>query len=465
MDRYFRPGILTVTLLISLLLVGCGGKRTIRAPVKSPEAFTTSGSDTAPGRWWKTFGDTQLNQLVDTALRNNFDLKTAWSRLRQARARAEQEAASLYPTLDATANGELNRTDGTENDQLSLGLAADYEIDLWGRIQSRTEAEQYHAKASLSDYRTAAISLSAEVTRTWYQLSEQHQQLNLLNKQIQTNRKVYNLIKSRFGSGQTRSADLLRQEQLLESTREQKIKTESRIRVLEHQLATLIGEPPQGNLNYEPDTMPELPPRPRTGVPSDLIRRRPDVRASYLQLKAADRELAAAISNQYPRLTLTASLSSSDNNASELFEDWASAFAANLTAPLIDAGRRDAEVRRNRALKHQRLNEYGQSILSAFRDVEDALVQEVKQQERIRSLEDQLELSRKTVQRLRAQYLNGTGDYIDVLTALNEQQQLRRDRLSAHRTLLERRIALYRSLAGWFKSDSYHGNQGSNRKQ
>lgn len=443
---------LTIILVFSVALAaGCGSRSTLREPpVTPPETFSDSGADTVPDRWWRTFGDTDLNRLVDTGIRNNFNLKSAWSRLRQARAVAEGEAASLYPSLDGSAEGEISRTNGTENDQLRLGLTANYEVDLWGRIQSSVEAERFRARASRADYRTAALTLSAEITRTWYALLEQHQQLDLLEQQINTNRKVYELIRSRFGSGQIGSADLLRQEQLLESTREQKITVESRIQVLEHQLAVLLGQAPQRTPSYQSNSLPELPPLPATGVPADLVRRRPDVRSAYRRLQAADRELAAAISNQYPRLTLTASLSTTDNNATDLFDDWARSFAGNLTAPLLDAGRRDAEVERTRALKQQRLHEYGQAILTGFQEVEDALIREQKQAERIENIRQQLKLSEKTVVRLRSRYLNGSGDYIDVLNALNEKQQLQRDLLSARRQLLEDRISLYRALAGGF---------------
>lgn len=451
---YSRSILFVFVCLLALPLLGCAARSPEQqSPVaESAPAFSDSGSDTVPAKWWQTFGDTQLNQLVDTALEQNFTLKTAWSRLRQARAVVDREEASLFPSLDGTASGEISRTDNTDNERLSLGLTAEYEVDLWGRIQSSVQAERYRARATLADYRTAAISLSAEVTRTWYQLLEQKQQLDLLNQQIKTNRSVYELLKTRFERGQIQSADLLRQQQLMESTREQKITVESRIRVLEHQLAVLLGQNPQSGLAYRPDTMPKLPPLPRTGLPAELIRRRPDVRSAYRQLQAADRDLAAAISNQYPRLTLTASLTTTDDDATELFDEWARSFAGELTAPLIDAGQRDAEVRRSRAVKYQRLHEYGQAILTAFRDVEDALVQERKQQQRIRNLRSQIELATETVKRLRSRYLNGTTDYIDVLNALTEEQQLRRDLLTARQTLREHRIALYRALAGGFKS-------------
>ena len=173
---------------------------------------------------------------------------------------------------------------------------------------------------------------------------------------------------------------------------------------------------------------------------------------AYNLLHAADRDLAAAMSNRYPRLTLSASGSSTGNDASGLFKDWVSNFTGSLLAPIFNGGERGAEVNRNRAVKNERLNEYGQSVLTAFQEVENALIQEKKQAERIHSLEIQVGLVRQTYEQLRVEYLNGISDYLDVLTALTADQRLRRDLISAKLGLLEFRIALYRSLAGGFET-------------
>jgi NodT family efflux transporter outer membrane factor (OMF) lipoprotein len=445
--------------MVIFILGGCSSaSREPQSPLQeTPESFSRSGSDTVPDSWWTTFDDPQLNEFIDRALEKNFDVRTAWNRLEASRAVLERTSADLYPELTGSVSGDVRRTDSSQSftsqdEEIRLGLSADYEVDLWGRIDSTVEAERFRTRATRQDYQTAAISLTAEVTRVWFQLLRQHQQHQLLQRQIETNRDVLDLLKKQFGAGQVRQADLLRQEQLLESTREQKIDIESSIQVLEHQLAVLLGRPPQGELEYQVDELPTLPPLPRTGLPVELIRRRPDVRSAFNQLQAADREVAAAISNQYPRLRFTASLSTFDDNSTTLFEDWARSFAGELTAPLLDANRRDAEVNRTEAVRNQRLYEYGQAILTAFQGVEDALVREKKQQEQITNLKGQLDLAERTVKRLRSQYLRGQGNYIDVLNALNEEQQLRRDLLNARLNLLETRVALYRAMAGGFEN-------------
>jgi len=444
-----------VLLFALILMAGCAPQTKIPdLPAENPPSFSESGTEVMSDRWWQTFDDEQLNKLVDSALMNNFDLRTSWQRLMAAEASARRESASLFPWLDASAGGQVSRPESrTMNPQtVSADLTASYEVDLWGKIRSQADAAAFRAEASRRDYKAAAISLSAEIARAWFRLMETQSQLHLINSQIETNEKVLSLLEARFGSGQIRSVDILRQEQLLESTREQKVTLQTEKKLLENRLAVLTGKPPQKDLVYKYDSLPQLSPMPEAGLPTDLVQRRPDVQRAYKELKAADRDMASAISNQYPRLSMSASLSSTAANAQDLFDNWLSSFAGNLFAPLMYAGQRQAEVDRTEAVKKQRLYQYGQTILTAFREVEDALVQEKKQKEKIESIWKQLEMARQTYEQLRLEYFNGMSDYLDVLTALDEEQRLQRDLLSAKLALMEYRIGLYRALAGGFET-------------
>jgi NodT family efflux transporter outer membrane factor (OMF) lipoprotein len=451
----FRPGLAAALLaaLTAAALASCAPEpRKLSSPMQVPESFSDSGGRQVPDRWWTAFGDRGLSSLIEMALGGNFDLKAAWQRLREARAVADRESATLFPDLDAFSDAEIRRSESGSDELLRIGLASSYEVDLWGRIRAGVQADRFRARASLADYRSAALTLSAEVTRAWFRLAAARSRMELLQRQIEANRKVLSLIEARFRTGQTRMVDILRQRQLVEATRQQKRSEESRIRVLEHQLAVLAGRTPQSDVRYEAGSLPEPPPLPETGLPTDLVRRRPDVRRAYNRLRAADRDWAAAVSNRYPRLTLTGSLSTASSGAGSLFEEWARSFASELVAPLLDAGRREAEADRTEAVRRQRLFEYGQAILTAFREVEDALVQEKKQLEQIRHLKEQVRLGRQSYERLKIEYFNGVSDYIDVLTALTDVQRLRQELISARLALLEFRIGLYRALAGGFET-------------
>ena len=254
-------GFLYVPVVVSLMLSfeGCTPQtESVSLPVDTTTNFSASGVQEVPDRWWTVLDDQDLNVLVDSALSNNFNLKTAWQRLKAAQAIVDRKSSSFFPTLDATVEAEMSQyqTQFVQDQQLLLGLSSRYEVDLWGRIRSGVEAERYRKRATRSDYQTAALSLSAEIARTWYRLVEMQKQLELIRDQIETNEKVLRLLEARFGRGQIRSADILRQRQLLESTREQKISVETGIRVLKNQLAVLTGKSPQGADNLRTEDPP-----------------------------------------------------------------------------------------------------------------------------------------------------------------------------------------------------------------
>ncbi|MFP4526113.1 MAG: efflux transporter outer membrane subunit [Bacteroidales bacterium] len=454
--KFLRLPVIFIAGILIIAFTGCSPQtRTASLSIDTTQTFSQSGTEIVPERWWTAFEDRALNQLVDSALEHNFTLKTAWERLQESRAVAERESASFWPGIDASARSEAARyqTEYVQNLGYEVGLSAGYEVDLWGRIDSRVEAERLRSQSSLEDYKTAALSLSAEIVRNWYQLIEAQNQLELANEQVQTNKKMLKMMETRFGSGQVRSADILRQRQLLESTKEQKITTETRVHIIENQLSVLIGNTPVNQRGRSTDSLPELPPLPKTGISAELIKRRPDVQSAFNLLQAADKDLAAAISNQYPRFSISASYSTSADNVENLFREWGYSLAGNLLAPIFYGGELKAEVDRSEAIKNQMLFDYGQTILEALKEVEDALVQEKKQKEKIQSIKEQVKLAQQTYEQLRVEYFNGLGSYIDVLTALDELQRLRRELLTEKMTMFEYRINLYRALAGGFKTE------------
>jgi NodT family efflux transporter outer membrane factor (OMF) lipoprotein len=361
-------------------------------------------------------------------------------------------SSDLYPDLDLGAAAQRRIDDGDQEDNYIFGPEASYEIDLWGRIRSAAQAEQLRTEASKEAHRAAALSLSAEIALTWVRLVEAHNQVNLLERQIETNEKVLDVLKARFGVGLARREDILRQRLLIESIQEDVIVFESQIETLEHQLAVLQGEAPQDRSYRAAETLPALPPRPDAGLPSELIQRRPDVRQAYLEIKAADKDLAAAIRDQYPNLTVSASYVSEAATAGDIFSNWLALFGGALLAPVFDGGRRQAEIDRREAVREQLVDDYGQTVLEAFREVEDALNREQKQIERIGNLKSRLEIASDTYEQIQTSYFNGANEYLDVLLALFEMQQIERDLLTARRNLIEFRIGLYRALAGGFET-------------
>ena len=430
-------------------------------PLQTAPAFSSADGLPRADRWWQDFADPRLSETIELGLSNNFSLLVVYERLREARAIAALEGAARSPTLDVGMDaGRRDGSDSEPQDELSLGLEASYEVDLWGRIRSGIEAERLEAAAGAEDYQAAAVSLSAEIARTVYQLTEASSQLSLLESQLQTNRDVLQVIEGRFAIGQSGSADVLRQRRLVEATVEQQILTKVSIERLEHRIAVLLGSPPQARSTLDrPEALPDVAELPEVGLPADLLQRRPDVRAATLRLESADASVAAAVKDQYPALSLGAAISSVAESPSGLFSSWLTSLTGRLLAPVFDGERRRRQVERTVAVRRQRVAEYGETVLAAFQEVEDALTQERYQVERIESLGKQLRLAETTYTELRNQYLNGVADFIDVLVALRDRQALERSILSARLLRIEHRIALHRAIAGGFLETTRNPSQ------
>jgi len=437
------------------LAVGCATHEPgFESPVVPPAVFVDDGSPFAgelPDRWWEAFGDSDLNALQSAALDGNFDLEAARDRWRAALAVVRRERSLLLPTFDAFAFGEQIRRESDDfrgEERFGLGVTGAYEVDVWGENASLVESAALAAAVEAERVKAAAIALSAQVALTWYALVEQRGQAAVLEAQIRTNEQVLRVVHARFGGGVVRASDVLRQERLLESTREQRAAAQAGIETLEHALLVLTGQPPTGAIVARDEDLPDAPSRPALGLPSALLQRRPDVRAALLAVASADAGVAAAVARQYPSVTLGLEASTVEDSIGDLFDDWASLISVDVVGPLLDGGRREAEVDRARAVKAERVNVYAQTVLVALRQVVDAIAREDAREEQIARLERQLELARRTSERLNREYLNGDISYIDVLEALTTEQQLQRDLLATRFERLGDRIDLYSALAG-----------------
>ncbi|CCE24123.1 efflux transporter outer membrane subunit [Methylotuvimicrobium alcaliphilum] len=448
--RVINPSVLLIFFFLSACSIDI---KEFNPPIPVPETFSITGGESLQDRWWLNFNDPALNTLIDTALQQNLDLTAAFERLKQAEAEARKAGAELIPAVNATTNAnrliEDNANTGSLTfDNFSLGLIASYEVDLWGRIRAGTYAAEQEIKAAEQDIHTAAIALSAEIARIWYLLTEQKLQLDLLNEQIEVNKQYADLVEVRFRGGQATAADVFQQRQLLEGVVGDRYTVLANIEVLKNQLAVLTGQAP-GTLDIVAgDRFPELAGLPKTGLTSDLIQRRPDVMKAYYRLQAADLRIAAAVADRFPKLGLSASLDTSAPDLQAFFNNWMATLAGNLVLPLIDGGRRVAEVRRTEAATEEALNLYGQSVLQSLQEVENALAQETRQHERLDSLKDQLRYLNEANENIRIRSAYGIFDFLRVLSTLNSLQAMQRTLIRAERELIDFRIQLYRSLAG-----------------
>ena len=421
-----------------------------------PRAFSLYTAESKPElRWWEEFNDPDLNGLVTEALSDNLTLKEAWSRLVQTRALAVQAGAALYPDLTGNAEAYYTRQrsdNGSQktvsNEDYSLGVISSYELDLWGRIRAGRESAMLEVTAAREDLNTAAMTLAAEVVNRWANIVSQRMQKRLLEHQLQTNLTLLELIELRFRMSMVSALDVYQQKQVVEDIMAEIPLVEAEEQVLRHELALLLGKPPGTSFKISREDLPEPAEIPATGLPADLLSSRSDLRRAGMRLQAADWQVAAARANRLPAISLTAGAQYGKGNMDVLFDNWLLSLAGNLTAPIFDGGRRAAEVDRRQAIVDENLSAYRQAVLTAVKEVENALVSEAKQREHIRALENVLVTARKALEQAGIRYRNGVTDYLPVLTQLLAVQGLERNLIRQRANLLSARVSLYRSLGG-----------------
>lgn len=417
-----------------------------------PEQFTLYSDEgiDSTNRWWETFQSSELNALIDEALDASPTLQQAWARLAQAEAAAKISGAGRWPSLTAEDSASASRNSVTYMtvESYSLGLAASYELDLWGRVKSSAEAAALDRQASRESLNTAAMTLASQVALRWSGIVSQQLQTELLRKQLEANQTSLELVELRFRKSQATALDVYQQRQAVAGTQAQIPLAEMREQLLRNELAALIGRADFQSLEISSEKLPTIGILPAVGIPADVLASRPDVRQAGLSLRSADWSVSAARANRLPAIRLTASGEYSNARTADLFDDWYANLLGSLTGPLFEGGQRRAGVARARAVADERLGAYRETVLSALQDVEDALISEEKQRAYLEALERNLELSRQSYNEALSRYRNGLSQYLPVLVELISLQSLERDLISAQYDLLETRIGLYRALGG-----------------
>ncbi len=443
-------GIIALCLLTTSCAIYAPDERALNANV--PEQFSIY-SENVPSigkMWWESFQSSELNGLIGEVLTNSSSIQQAWARLAQAEAIATQSGAARLPSIRANANASASRDSTTfiNTHAYSLGLSAAYEVDLWGRIKSQTEAAALDRDASHEQLNTVAITLSAQTANLWTGIVAQQLQTDLLRNQLDANRTSLELIELRFKKSLATALDVYQQRQAVAATEARIPPAELREQLLKNQLAALLGRTNFQTLELSEETLPSIGTFPSIGIPADVLANRPDVRQAGLRLRSADWRVSVARADRLPAIRLTASADYRNVKSSDLFDDWFANLVGGVTGPIIEGGRRHAEVKRTRAVVDERLAEYRGTVLNAIREVEDALISEEKQRELLFSLNQNFELSRTSYREALSRYRNGLIDYLPVLIELVRFQTLERDQIAAQLTLLQTRIDLHRALGG-----------------
>jgi NodT family efflux transporter outer membrane factor (OMF) lipoprotein len=455
--KRFHP--ITVSVVTILMLLGCAPFapeiRVAEQDMVPPTYSNGTSESRMPQRWWERFNDDQLNDLIEEALASNYSLQQSWARLRQARALSVKSGAALYPDLTLDGSGSVRRqhisngqTTTETVERYAIGLVSNYEIDLWGRIRSERQAVLLSEAASREDLNAAAITLAANVATRWIGIVSQRMQKQLLERQLAANQTLVELVELRFRKALASALDVFQQRQLVAQSQAQIPLVEQSERQLLNEMALLLGRTPLEVPEIRSQSL-EIPDKvPETGIPVQLLSARPDIQAAMRRLELADWNVAAAKSDRLPSLSLTAGATYQADELNLLLDNWLINLAANLAAPLLDGGRRKAEVDRLTAVVDENLAAYRQTILTAVREVEDALVDEEKLQAHLRGLDAQLDAARNALNEARSRYRNGLIDYLPVLTQLLSVQNLERTIIQRKADLLVARVNLYRALGG-----------------
>ncbi|HKL00760.1 MAG TPA: efflux transporter outer membrane subunit [Desulfotignum sp.] len=421
---------------------------TLPASVHTASSKPLDLSFAAP--WWEQFNSPELNQLVTRALTHNFSIREARARLEQAASLAATKKADALPliTLETGYNRTQTDQDNTTFSTYSLGPAAAYEVDLWGRIHAGVTASSLTARATASDLETAAMTVAAEVARTWVDLITAKEQLARVKKQLELNTMVRDLLELRFGKSMSSALDILQQREIVAQTQAKIPPLENRIQQLQASVNLLLGQTSGTGLTITGDLPAALPKLPHNGLPANLLALRPDVRARGLRLLAADWDAAAARTLRLPDLVLTGNFLFQDNALDLLLNNWILTLGARLAGTVFDGGQKKALSRQADAVAAERLAAYEKVVYTAIAEVETSLAAEKHQQEHILLLTAQLETARQALAEARRRYIKGLDPFIPFLTEQLNVQELEIRLLEQTAVLIKNRITLYRALGG-----------------
>ncbi|MGB0127244.1 MAG: efflux transporter outer membrane subunit [Rhodocyclaceae bacterium] len=447
--------------LAALLVSACGTAPFQRPAVELPSAWrapATTGEVIADRPWGDLFHTPELRVLVNEALSENHDLRIAAERVEVARAQYGAQRAGLFPNLfgDATytrgrqpsaASATENRIGETYNAGLALPA---WEIDLWGRLRSLNEAAYRDLLASEENRRAFQVSLIAQVVLTYLDLLVADAQLDIARRTADTRRESLRLVKLRFDNGVVSAVDLRQAESLLAAADNSIADLERRRSEGEHALAVLLGRNPGPVQRQAKLSDYELPPQLPAGLPSQLLERRPDVRAAEQALAATAANVDAARKAYLPTISLTGFLGFLSPEAGSLFDSNRRAWSVSpaLSLPIFTAGRIGAGVDAAQAQQRIAAEQYRQVIQNALREVEDALVGYQRLRESRESQERIAAADRERLRLTRLRYAGGVSSYFEVLDA--ERQAFSSDLalVQTSRDVYAVVVRLYRALGG-----------------
>lgn len=451
-------------LLLALLAGGC----TVGPDYKRPAVDVPAGwrldekeaKDLANSSWWRQFHDPALNELISISLRENKDLLIAAARIEEFAGRYGIVRADLFPQVGAS--GEYSRQRVTElgenrlsptykatTDSFSANVNASWEIDLWGKIRRSAEAAKAQLLASEEGRKAVVLSLVANVASAYINLRDLDRQLEISRNTAQTREQSYLLFKERFAGGVISDLELSQNRSQYEEALASIPPLEKAIIQQENGLSALLGRNP-GPIQRGKSIDELLLPTIVSGMPSDLLERRPDLRQAEQNLIAANAQIGLAKAAYFPSISLTGAFGSASGDLGDLFKGpsktWQ--YSAPVTMPIFTAGKIAGSVREAEAIQQQALIGYQQAIQNGFREVNDALADQAQTRKQLATQKNQVDSLRQYAGIARLRYDNGYADYLTVLDAdrslFNAQLAFTQTQGALHLAM----INLYKAMGG-----------------
>ncbi len=431
MSKLTRSGILSLA-LFSLSACTAVGPDYVRPTVDSPEAWRVdyaAAAEVANTRWWEQFGDPALNQLIDTALRENKDVRIAAARVEEFAARLDIARSGFYPQIGYNGQASRNQASrevfggvpsgtGRSYNDYSAILNAGWEIDVWGRIRRATEASRADLLAQDENRRTVILSLVSAVASTYVTLRQLDRQLEVSQDTLATRTEALRLFEIKFKGGVISELELAQVKVEYEQAAAAIPPIERQIALTENALSVLLG--------HNPESMPRgkridallLPPVP-AGAPSSLLENRPDIRAAEQNLVAANARIGVARAQYFPSISLTGLFGYVSEELDNLLQNSANVWSlgGGALGPIFTGGAITGQVRASEAVQRQALVGYLQTVQAAFREVDDALISVQKSREQLEAEGRRVQALRDYAHLAKLRYDEGYASYIEVLDA------------------------------------------------
>lgn len=449
----------------SILLSGCAvGPNYHRPVVQTPTTYRdlrenpqaeAQAASVADLPWWKVFQDPQLQELIRTALKENYDLKLATERIAAARAQVAITRSNLFPQVQGSASFSGGKDASTQSKFNILGLTADaaFQLDLFGRLRRATEASRAELLATEDARQTVTLTLVSDVASDYFKLLDLDLQLCITRDTVKTQEESVKLTRLRLDHGVATKLDVLQAQQVLDTANAQIPDLERQIGQEEDAISILLGHYPEGIRRGLPLVAQPFPPEVPAGMPSALLERRPDIRQVEQELVAANAEIGVARAAFFPQISLTGSGGGAFGR-STLFSGLMSSqtriwsYGAQVTQPIFTGGALRGNLHYAESQNRQELIAYQQAIQLAFRDVSDALIGYQKLHEVRVAQETTVKDLQDTVDTSLVRYRGGITTYLEVLdgqrSLFNAELSLAQARGEEYQSLVQ----LYKALGG-----------------